>query len=613
LVAAGAPFGALGAEVGGLHPAVEQLDDGARAHAARRLVLVDGRAAAERVVHELVERAVRHDADLQRPDRPVGGAALAVHAVEPFLDGEAAVLEHRRRHRRPARRRPELPEQHVVARDGGRRVGVARVLHQRRPERRQVLHRLGHRRVQLRLVRLVGVDAEGHVLPPHEGEHGRRVLEPGHAQHVAHAVAVQAGVGGDDELVLVSELDVDEVDEAAVVGLRGGDVVGAGVDGEELEVAHCWDEGVGDLAGLAHGVEVEAEVALGGGVHGAGERQPAAVELQCRDVLRHGAGDDDVDVLGAGPHPPDDALPRRPRALRLDRVGERRVGAAEHPPDGAAHGGVGDPAVELPRADVAAQARPVLLQEADRAEEARREHRADAEHVGAVDEAADELRVHALVRVLAQHRLVGARVHRVRVVRPLEEVAAPVEARQHGPRRQPARRAPLRLDEVEVHGLALVQPGHLPAHHRHQQAVQPRPPLHLLLYRRHQLPLPTRPHLPGEELADGLAGEDGRGVAVGDAEDVGEDVLVRDERRQTAERLVGARRVARHAEAAQVLGLRVLRQDLLQHAALLLPRVPRHALDVLELLPVLRAHRRRRRRRRRHRGRYRLRHGTRVV
>lgn len=86
-----------------------------------------------------------------------------------------------------------------------------------------------------------------------EGEHRRRVLEPGHTQHVAHAVAVQAGVGGDDELVLVSELDVDEV---TVVGLRGGDVV-AGVDEEELEVEHCWDEGVGDLAGLAQGVEVE--------------------------------------------------------------------------------------------------------------------------------------------------------------------------------------------------------------------------------------------------------------------------------------------------------------------------------------------------------------------
>uniref|UniRef100_A0A0E0PIS6 Uncharacterized protein n=1 Tax=Oryza rufipogon TaxID=4529 RepID=A0A0E0PIS6_ORYRU len=47
-----------------------------------------------------------------------------------------------------------------------------------------------------------------------------------------------------------------DVDEVTVVGLRGGDVV-AGVDEEELEVEHCWDEGVGDLAGLAQGVEVE--------------------------------------------------------------------------------------------------------------------------------------------------------------------------------------------------------------------------------------------------------------------------------------------------------------------------------------------------------------------
>uniref|UniRef100_J3M8L7 Uncharacterized protein n=1 Tax=Oryza brachyantha TaxID=4533 RepID=J3M8L7_ORYBR len=111
-------------------------------------------------------------------------------------------------------------------------------------------------------------------------------------------------------------------------------------------------------------------------------------------------------------------------------------------------------------------------------------------------------------------------------------------------------------------------------------------------------------HLPGEELADGLAGEDRRGVAVGDAEDVGEDVLVRDERRQAVEHLVGARRVARHAEAAQVLRPRVLLQDLRQHAALHLARVPRHVLDVLELLPVFRARRLLRRRR------YRLRHGA---
>jgi hypothetical protein len=287
----------------------------------------------------------------------------------------------------------------------------------------------------------------------------------------------------------VAELDVDEVHEVAGLGLGGGVAAGGG-DGEELEVAHGGDEGVGDVAGLAHRVEVDAEVALGGGVHGAGQRQAAAVELKRGDVLRHGAGDDDVDVLGVGPDPPDDALPRRPRALGLDRVGERRVGA-EHPLHGGAHGTVGDLGVERAGADVAAQARPVLLQEADGAEEARGEDGADAEHVGAVHKAAEQLRVHALVRVVAEDGLVGARVHGVGVVRALEEVAAPVEAREHGARREARRRAGLRLDEVEVHALPLVQPGDGLAHHRHEQGVHERAPVHLVGDRRHQLPLPS--------------------------------------------------------------------------------------------------------------------------
>jgi hypothetical protein len=40
------------------------------------------------------------------------------------------------------------------------------------------------------------------------------------------------------------------------------------LDGEKLEVAHCGYERVGDIAGLAHGIDVEAKVALGGVVHG---------------------------------------------------------------------------------------------------------------------------------------------------------------------------------------------------------------------------------------------------------------------------------------------------------------------------------------------------------
>jgi hypothetical protein len=182
----------------------------------------------------------------------------------------------------------------------------------------------------------------------------------------------------------VSKLHIDEVDQVAVTRLGLGV---AAAERKELEVAHGGDERVGDVARLAHGLQVEAEVALGGGVHGARERQAAAVELQRRDVLRHGTGHDHVDVLGAGPQAPDDALPRRLPALGLDLVGERRVGA-QHPPDGVAHGAVSDLRVEDARADVAAQARPVLLEEADGAEEARGEHGTHPQHVGAVDEAA---------------------------------------------------------------------------------------------------------------------------------------------------------------------------------------------------------------------------------
>ena len=159
---------------------------------------------------------------------------------------------------------------------------------------------------------------------------------------------------------------------------------------------------------------------------------------------------------------------------------------------GGAHGAVSDLGVERAGADVAAQAPPVLLQEADGTEEARREDSAHAEHVGAVHESAEQLRVHALIRVHAQDGLVGAGVHGVGVVRALEEVAAPVEAREHRARREADRRARLRLDEVEVHALALVQPRHGLAHDQHQQAVEQRAPVHLVGDRRHQLPLPSR-------------------------------------------------------------------------------------------------------------------------
>jgi hypothetical protein len=116
------------------------------------------------------------------------------------------------------------------------------------------------------------------------------------------------GVGGDHELILVTELHIHEANQVAVARLCWLAVVAA-LERKELEVAHGGDERVRHVAWLAHGVQVEAEVALGGGVHGARQRQAAAVELQRRDVLRHGASHDHVDVLGAGPQAPDDALP----------------------------------------------------------------------------------------------------------------------------------------------------------------------------------------------------------------------------------------------------------------------------------------------------------------
>lgn len=51
------------------------------------LVLVDRRAAAERVIHELVEGALIDVVDLEGPDGAVGGATLPIHAVGALTPG----------------------------------------------------------------------------------------------------------------------------------------------------------------------------------------------------------------------------------------------------------------------------------------------------------------------------------------------------------------------------------------------------------------------------------------------------------------------------------------------------------------------------------------------
>lgn len=317
----------------------------------------------------------------------------------------------------------ELPVQDVVPGDGGG-VGVAGVLGQGCAERHQMPHRILHCILQLHLVGLVGVDAQHHVLPADEVELRRIVLEPGHAEHVAHSVTVQPGVSSDHELVFLPHLHVHQIHQLLLLV----------VEGEELEVGHGGDEGVGDIAGLAQGVEVDAEVALGRGIHCADKRQTVAVIIESGNVLRHGPSNDDINVFGVRPEAGDDPLPQLLPAFRLHEVGELGVGL-EDPHDGVPDGEVGDEGVESPGADVVAEEGPVLLQEADGSDEAGGEDGADAEDFVVLAEAAEHLGVHALVGVGAENGLVGAGVVGVGIVRPLLEVGAFVITGQHWPSR----------------------------------------------------------------------------------------------------------------------------------------------------------------------------------
>lgn len=117
-----------GAEVSGDDSRVEELHDGSKTHTTRHLVLVDGRASRDGVVHQLLKRPVSHHSDLQRPDRVVRHSALAVNRVERLLHGQAASVQHMLTRRVARVLRQQLPVYHIMA--GNRlRVGVARVLH----------------------------------------------------------------------------------------------------------------------------------------------------------------------------------------------------------------------------------------------------------------------------------------------------------------------------------------------------------------------------------------------------------------------------------------------------------------------------------------------------
>lgn len=94
--------------------------------------------------------------------------------------------------------------------------------------------------------------------------------------------------------------------------------------------------------------------------------------------------------------------------------------------------------------------------------------------------------------------------------------------------------------------------------------------------------------IPCEELGDGLAGEDRRGVTVGDAEYVRLEVLVGHKRDAAAEGVHGIEGAAAAGDAvpAQVLGRRVLPQNLGENALLHLPSVRRDVLNEVERLAV---------------------------
>lgn len=121
-----------------------------------------------------------------------------------------------------------------------------------------------------------------------------------------------------------------------------------------------------------------------------------------------------------------------------------------------ASGLISDPGAELPCPDVGAQLHPVVLEELDRAEEGRGEDCTDTEDLVALDEAAEELAVHALLAVGAEDGRVRAGVDVVLVEGSVSEVGALVVAGEDWPCREAGSRGDLWLDEVEVHSFPLV-------------------------------------------------------------------------------------------------------------------------------------------------------------
>ena len=145
-------------------------------------------------------------------------------------------------------------------------------------------------------------------------------MEPGDSEDVSDSVAVESGVGCDDEFVLFSHFDVGQVHESWRRIAAQGD--GGVLMRKELEVSHVGHYGVGDFRGFGHGVEIESEIALRRRIHCTCKWQSTAVVVQSWNVLSHCTGDDDIEVLCVRPNSSDNPLPVVLGALAGDEVGE---------------------------------------------------------------------------------------------------------------------------------------------------------------------------------------------------------------------------------------------------------------------------------------------------
>ncbi|GER36367.1 enoyl-CoA hydratase/isomerase [Striga asiatica] len=318
-------------------------------HAPRHLILTNRHAPRNRTLHHLLKRPTPHHSYLQRPNRPIPRPQSPISQIKRLLHLKATLPKHLIP--RPITSRAhQLPVHHIVVRDT-RRVHKARLI-----------SRLLDRRLKLGLLRLLPLNVEHHVFPSHEPELWGRVVEPSDKHDVPESIPVKPGPVGDHNLVLLSDLYVDQVNGLLLRVLAGA--------GQELEVGDEWHESVGDLRSFARGVKVDAEVGLGGCVSHGNYREPATVVVESRDVLSHGSGGDGPEIFRVGPDSRDYSFPVVVvRALRSDGVRQFWVGFVISSGHVSADRLVGDSRVEGPGSYVVGELLPVGVEELDDSDE----------------------------------------------------------------------------------------------------------------------------------------------------------------------------------------------------------------------------------------------------